>query len=68
MEAGMDINDDGWRGTRLAWDMLSFDQAENANIRRFVRLSRLRRDVDEAVRTADSHRRLESALRRSSCT
>jgi hypothetical protein len=61
-------NDDGWRGTRLAWDMLSFDQAENANIRRFVRLSRLRREVHEAARTADSHRRLESALRRSSCT
>jgi hypothetical protein len=68
MEAGMDIKDDGWRGTRLAWDMLSFDQAENANIRRFVRLSRLRQDVDEAARTADSHRRLESALQRTLCT
>jgi hypothetical protein len=60
----MDINNDGWRGTRLAWDMLSFDQAENANIHRFVRLSRLRRDVDEAARTADSYLRLESALHR----
>jgi hypothetical protein len=48
--------------------MLSFDQAENANIRRFVRLSRLRQDVDEAARTADSHRRLESALQRTLCT
>jgi|HubBroStandDraft_6_1064221.scaffolds.fasta_scaffold156102_2 hypothetical protein len=64
----MDIDNDLWRGTSLAWDMLSFDQAENANIRRFVRLSRLRRDVDEAARTADSYRRLESALQRSSCT
>ena len=64
----MDIDNDLWRGTRLARDMLSFDQAENANIHRFVRLSRLRRDVDEAARTADSYRRLESALQRSSCT
>ncbi|MEA2616137.1 MAG: hypothetical protein QOE72_1920, partial [Chloroflexota bacterium] len=23
----MDIDSDLWRGTRLAWDMLSFDQA-----------------------------------------
>jgi hypothetical protein len=67
-EAGMDIDNDGWRGTGLARDMLSFDQAENANIRRFERLSHLRRDVDEAARTADSYLRLESALQRKLCT
>jgi hypothetical protein len=64
----MDIDNDGWRGTRLAWDVLSLDQAEIANIRRFERLSRLRRDVDEAARTAHSYLRLESALQRSLCT
>ncbi|MEA2617988.1 MAG: hypothetical protein QOE72_3771 [Chloroflexota bacterium] len=64
----MDIDNDGWRGTRLAWDMLSFDQIENANIRRYERLSHLRRDVDEAARTADSYLRLESALQRRLCT
>jgi hypothetical protein len=60
----MDIDRDGWRATWLPWDLLIIDQAENANIRRFERLSRLRRDVDEAARTADSYLRLESALQR----
>jgi hypothetical protein len=60
----MDIDGNGWRATRLPWDLLIIDQAENANIRRFERRSRLRRDVDEAARTADSYLRLESALQR----
>jgi hypothetical protein len=64
----MEIDNDGWRGTRLAWDMLSFDKIENANIRRYERLSHLRQDVDEAARTADSYLRLESALQRRLCT
>jgi hypothetical protein len=64
----MDIDNKGWRGARLPWDLLSLDQAEDANIRRFERLSRLRRDVDEATRTADSYLRLDSALQRGHCT
>jgi hypothetical protein len=63
-EAGMDIDNDAWGAPMQPWDPLSHDQVENLNIRRFERLSRLRRDVDEAGRTADSYLRLESALRR----
>jgi hypothetical protein len=63
----MDIDRNGWRATRLPWDLMSIDQAENANIRRFERLSRLRRDIDEAARAADSYLRLESALQRRLC-
>jgi hypothetical protein len=64
----MDIDNNGWRGASQPWDLVSRDQAENANIRRFERMSRLRRDVDEAARTADSYLRLESALQRGLCT
>jgi hypothetical protein len=64
----MNIDNNGWRRARLPSDLLSLDQAENANIRRFERLSRLRRDVDEAARTAESYLRLESALQRRLCT
>ncbi|MEA2616759.1 MAG: hypothetical protein QOE72_2542 [Chloroflexota bacterium] len=60
----MDIDNDGWGAPVLAWDLLSHDEAENVSIRRLARLSRLRRDVDEAARTADSYLRLESALQR----
>jgi hypothetical protein len=60
----MDIDVDGWGATTLPWELLRLDQAENATIRRFERLSRLRRDVVDAARTADSYLRLESALQR----